>query len=164
MNALAFRDLTAIDVDRLKGVGDKKRAALTAVGVESLFDLVTFYPRRWVDRSNEARIADLVPGEEALVLATVRSVTKRVTRNRRTMVNVNVGDGSGRLGISPRSLRRSCRDIVGLSPKQMARIERLYRCIHSRGRNSAPRRDIRARYPPDDPRQCVSDCRTRRPP
>ena len=33
-------------------------------------------PRRWVDRTNEARIADLVPGEEALVLVTVRSVTQ----------------------------------------------------------------------------------------
>ena len=99
MTALAFRDLAAIDVDRLKGVGDKKRAALATVGVENLLDLVTYYPRRWVDRSNEARIADLVPGEEALVLATVRSVTKRVTRNRRTMVNVNVGDGSGRMEV-----------------------------------------------------------------
>ncbi len=78
MNALAFRDLAAIDVDRLKGVGDKKRAALAAIGVDNLLDLVTFYPRRWVDRSNEARIVDLDPGEEALVLATVRSVTKRV--------------------------------------------------------------------------------------
>ena len=99
MNALAFRDLAAIDVGRLKGVGDKKRAALSAVGVENLLDLISFYPRRWVDRSNEARIADLAPGEEALVLATVRSVTKRVTRNRRTMVNVNVGDGSGRMEV-----------------------------------------------------------------
>ena len=99
MNALALRDLAAIDVGRLKGVGDKKRAALATVGVDNLLDLVTFYPRRWVDRSNEARIADLVPGEEALVLATVRSVNKRVTRNRRTMVNVNVGDGSGRMEV-----------------------------------------------------------------
>ncbi|HSP26896.1 MAG TPA: OB-fold nucleic acid binding domain-containing protein, partial [Ilumatobacteraceae bacterium] len=99
MNALAFRDLAAIDVDRLKGVGDKKRTALAAIGVDTLLDLVTFYPRRWVDRSNEARIADLEPGEEALVLATVRSVTKRVTRNRRTMINVNVGDGSGRMDV-----------------------------------------------------------------
>jgi len=99
VNALAFRDLAAIDVGRLKGVGDKKRAALSAVGVENLLDLISFYPRRWVDRSNEARIADLAPGEEALVLATVRSVTKRVTRNRRTMVNVNVGDGSGRMEV-----------------------------------------------------------------
>jgi len=99
VNALTFRDLAAIDVGRLKGVGDKKRVSLAALGVDSLFDLVTFYPRRWVDRSNEARIADLVPGEEALVLATVRSVNKRVTRNRRTMVNVNVGDGSGRMDV-----------------------------------------------------------------
>jgi len=99
VNALAFRDLAAIDVGRLKGVGDKKRAALASIGIDNLFDLVTFYPRRWVDRSNEARIADLVAGEEALVLATVRSVTKRVTRNRRTMVNVNVGDGSGRMEV-----------------------------------------------------------------
>ncbi len=99
MNALAFRDLAEIDVGRLKGVGDKKRVSLASIGVDNLLDLVTFYPRRWVDRSNEARIADLVAGEEALVLATVRSVTKRVTRNRRTMVNVNVGDGSGRMEV-----------------------------------------------------------------
>ncbi len=99
MTELAFGDLAEIDVGRLKGVGDKKRAALAAVGVDTLLDLLTYYPRRWVDRSNEARIADLVPGEEALVLATVRSVTKRATRNRRTMVNVNVGDGSGRLDV-----------------------------------------------------------------
>jgi ATP-dependent DNA helicase RecG len=99
VTALTFRDLAAIEVGRLKGVGDKKRASLSSIGVDNLFDLVTFYPRRWVDRSNEARIADLLPGEEALVLATVRSVTKRVTRNRRTMVNVNVGDGSGRMEV-----------------------------------------------------------------
>ncbi|MGA7756821.1 MAG: ATP-dependent DNA helicase RecG [Ilumatobacteraceae bacterium] len=99
MTALALRDLADIDVGRLRGVGDKKRSSLALLGVENLLDLVTFYPRRWVDRSNEARIADLVPGSEALVLVTVRSVTKRTTRNRRTMVTANVGDGSGRMEV-----------------------------------------------------------------
>ena len=99
MNALTFPDLAEIDVGRLKGVGDKKRTSLASIEVDNLLDLLSFYPRRWVDRSNEAHIADLVPGEEALVLATVRSVVKRVTRNRRTMVNVNVGDGSGRMDV-----------------------------------------------------------------
>ncbi|MEO6571379.1 MAG: OB-fold nucleic acid binding domain-containing protein, partial [Ilumatobacteraceae bacterium] len=96
---ITLRDLAAIDVGQLKGVGDKKRASLAAVDVHTVLDLVTTYPRRWVDRTNEARIADLVPGEEALVLVTVRTVTKRTTRNRRTMVNVNVGDGSGRMDV-----------------------------------------------------------------
>jgi len=99
VTALTLRDLAGIGVDRLHGVGDKKRSALAAVDVDDLLDLLTYYPRRWVDRSNEARIADLVPGQEALVLVTVRSVAKRTTRNRRTMVTANVGDGSGRLDV-----------------------------------------------------------------
>ena len=99
MTALTLRDLADIDVARLKGVGEKKQASLAAIDVSNLLDLLTTYPRRWVDRTNEARLADLVPGEEALVLVTVRSVSKRMTRNRRTMVNVNVGDGSGRMDL-----------------------------------------------------------------
>jgi ATP-dependent DNA helicase RecG len=96
---ITLRELAAIDVGQLKGVGDKKRASLAAFDIDNVLDLVTTYPRRWVDRTNEARIADLVPGQEALVLVTVRSVNKRTTRNRRTMVNVNVGDGSGRMNV-----------------------------------------------------------------
>src|ERR687898_755515 len=94
---ITLREFADIPVERLKGVGDKKQASLAAVGIHTVLDLVTTYPRRWVDRTNEARIADLVPGEEALVLVTVRSVNKRMTRNRRSMVNVAVGDGSGRI-------------------------------------------------------------------
>jgi ATP-dependent DNA helicase RecG len=96
---ITLRDLAAIDVGQLKGVGDKKRASLAAFDIDDVLDLVTTYPRRWVDRTNEARIADLVPGQEALVLVTVRSVAKRATRNRRTMVTANVGDGSGRMHV-----------------------------------------------------------------
>ena len=57
------------------------------------------YPRRWVDRTNEARVADLVAGTEALVLVTVRSAHRRTTRNRRTIVEAVVGDGTGRLHV-----------------------------------------------------------------
>ncbi len=73
MAEITLRDLANIPVERLKGVGPKKQAALEQVGIDNVLDLVTTYPRRWVDRTNEARIADLVPGEEALVLVTVRS-------------------------------------------------------------------------------------------
>lgn len=96
---LTLRDLDAIGVERIKGVGDKKLASLHEVGIDTVLDLLTTYPRRWVDRTNEARVSDLVPGQEALVLVSVRSVTKRAMRNRRTMVNVVVGDGSGRLQV-----------------------------------------------------------------
>ena len=81
----------------LKGVGDKRRDALRDYGVDSVLDLLTTYPRRWVDRTAEARVRDLVEGQEALVLVRVDAVNARPMRNRRTMVTVRVSDDSGRL-------------------------------------------------------------------
>ena len=96
---LTLRDLAHIGVERLKGVGDKKLASLHEVGVHTVLDLLTTYPRRWVDRTNECRVSDLVPGQEALVLVTVRSVAKRMAKNRRSIVEAVVGDGSGRFHV-----------------------------------------------------------------
>ena len=96
---LTYRELAAIGVERLKGVGEKKLDALHEVGVHTVLDLLTTYPRRWVDRTNECRVGDLAAGQEALVLVTVRSVDKRVGRNRRTIVEAVVGDGSGRFHV-----------------------------------------------------------------
>jgi ATP-dependent DNA helicase RecG len=97
---ITLAELARIPLDRLKGVGDKKLAALAELDVHNVLDLVAYYPRRWLDRTNEARLADLKPGVEALVLVTVRSVTKRQTKNRKWMVTAKVGDGSGRLDVS----------------------------------------------------------------
>jgi len=96
---LTLRELAGIGVDRLKGVGEKKLEALREVGVHTVLDLLTTYPRRWVDRTNECRVSDLEPGREALVLVAVRSVSKRMGRNRRPIVEAVVGDGSGRFHV-----------------------------------------------------------------
>jgi ATP-dependent DNA helicase RecG len=99
---IALGDLAAMPVTRLKGVGERKAEGLDAVGVSSLLDLLTYYPRRYVDRTNEARIGDLVVGEEALVLVTVERVASRRTRGRppKVLVTVDVTDGSGHLRVS----------------------------------------------------------------
>ena len=94
---ITLRDLAAIDVKVLKGVGDKRKAALAEYGVESVLELLMNYPRRWVDRTNEARVSDLVAGQEALVLVEVRKVSKFTTKSRKTIVKVQVGDESGRI-------------------------------------------------------------------
>ena len=96
---LTFRDLAAISVGRLKGVGERRVGSLHELGIDTVFDLLTYYPRRWVDRTNECRVSDLSPGAEALALVTVRSVSKRMGRNRRPIVEAVVGDGSGRFHV-----------------------------------------------------------------
>jgi ATP-dependent DNA helicase RecG len=92
--------LADLEVDRLHRVGPKAREALAAMGITSVLDLVTHYPRRYIDRTNQASIADLVEGEEAMVLATVRRSTSRRTRQGRTLVEVILFDGSSYLSVT----------------------------------------------------------------
>ena len=93
-------DLAGIPVDRLRGVGPKHAEALRETGIATILDLVTFYPRRYIDRSNQSPIADLVEGQPAMVLARVRKTTSRRTRQGRTMVESELFDGSSYLRVS----------------------------------------------------------------
>ena len=97
---LTLRDFSEIPVSRLAGVGPKAEKSLHAVEIDTVFDLLTHYPRRYLDRTKEARIADLTVGEEGSILVEIIDVSSRRTRNRRTMVNVDVSDGSGRLRLT----------------------------------------------------------------
>jgi ATP-dependent DNA helicase RecG len=92
--------LARVPVDELGGVGPAKAKALRSVGVATVLDLLTYYPRRYLDRTKEARIDDLALGEEAMVIVKVLSASSRQTRNRRRMVTVDVTDGTGRLRVT----------------------------------------------------------------
>ncbi len=81
----------------MSGVGPKKADALAAVEIETVLDLLTHYPRRYVDRTRQAAIRDLRIGDECVVLATVKRVQSRRTRQRRALVEVDVFDGSSYL-------------------------------------------------------------------
>jgi ATP-dependent DNA helicase RecG len=88
-------------VTRLDGVGDKKAEALGKLGIETLFDLLTYYPRRYLDRTRQIRIDDIVLGEEAIVLATVRSISSVPGRGRgRGRVEGEITDGTGHLRVT----------------------------------------------------------------
>ncbi len=97
---IGFRELSQIEVTRLNGVGDKKAKGLEALEIHTVLDLLTHYPRRYLDRTREAKIADLVEGEEASVFVTVRSTTARRIRGNRTMVTSTVTDGQSILKLT----------------------------------------------------------------
>ncbi|HEX4901263.1 MAG TPA: ATP-dependent DNA helicase RecG [Acidimicrobiales bacterium] len=104
MEPRPLRSLTRIDVARLDGVGSTRAEALRSVGIENVFDLLTHYPRRYIDRTKEARIRDLHVGEVASVLARVERISSRPLggrgRGRRVMVEAFVRDDSGRMKVT----------------------------------------------------------------
>lgn len=84
-------------VSKLRGVGPRKLDGLGQLGITNLFELLTHYPRRYIDRTQQADVAGLVPGEEALVLGSVANVSSRRVRGGRSMVVAEVRDRSGTL-------------------------------------------------------------------
>ena len=86
--------------DAAKGVGPALAEKLHALGLENVLDLLQHYPRRWVDRTKRADIAELRVGEEATVFAEVRSARGRRTRQGRSLVEVVVHDGTSLLSIT----------------------------------------------------------------
>ncbi len=91
--------LATIPVAELKGVGPKTVDGLEIMGITTVLDLLTHYPRRYLDRTRQTSIAQMKVGEEAMVLATVKRVQSRRTRQRRAMVDVDVFDGSSYLHV-----------------------------------------------------------------
>jgi ATP-dependent DNA helicase RecG len=89
--------LARLPVTELAGVGPRKAEGLESAGITTVLDLLTHYPRRYLDRTREATIRELKVGEEALVLATVKKVQSRRTRQRRSLVEVDVSDGASYL-------------------------------------------------------------------
>jgi ATP-dependent DNA helicase RecG len=100
LGGLTLRELASHRVTELKAVGDKLRAGLADMGIETVLDLLEHYPRRYVDRTERAEIHELEIGQEATVDAEVRAIHGRRTRDRkRVIVNATVYDGTGLLEI-----------------------------------------------------------------
>jgi ATP-dependent DNA helicase RecG len=70
-----LRELGDVPVSQLRHVGEKRVAALHSLGIDNVFDLLTVYPRRYIDRTKQVDLSDLTVGEEAAVFAEVQRVT-----------------------------------------------------------------------------------------
>ena len=97
---LTLRDLDAIGITRLRNVGRKRATSLTEMEINSVLDLLQHYPRRYIDRTKQARIAELAQGEEVFVEGCVERSSSRRIKQRRTLVEVVISDETGRLKLT----------------------------------------------------------------
>lgn len=94
-------DALAASVTVLPGVGSSHGQTLRRLGVETLGDMLYYFPRRYDDYSQLKPINRLEYGEQVTVIAEVRYVTTRKVRNGQlTITEVIVEDGTGTLRLS----------------------------------------------------------------
>ncbi len=89
------------NVHALKGVGEKRANLLQKLGIETLFDLVTYYPRAYEDRTTVKPIAETQDGELVCIEGTVASpVSARHIRKGLDLAKVRVVDDSGAVNLT----------------------------------------------------------------
>ena len=89
-----------IDLDNnvkyIKGVGPNRVESLNKLGIFTLKDLITYYPRDYEDRSKPKKIIDAIDGEDMLIEAIVVSrIVELKIRKNMTMYKLTVRDDTG---------------------------------------------------------------------
>ena len=85
-------------VQTLRGVGERTAALLARLGVETVQDLLFFFPRKYEDRRIIRSPGAMVPGERCAVLARVERLERLPTRREGLLLvrAVLVGDEGDR--------------------------------------------------------------------
>ena len=88
-------------VKYIKGVGPKKAEALGKLGINTVYDLLTYYPRTYEDQSVLTSIGELKPGVQATVAGTILNLQeKQGGRRGMSILTAMVGDGTGFLTVT----------------------------------------------------------------
>ena len=84
------------DVKFIKGVGPQRAKLLNSLGIFTLKDLITYFPRDYEDRGKVKLIQDIEDGEEALIegVCISKMMEKRIRKNM-VIYKLSVRDESG---------------------------------------------------------------------
>lgn len=84
------------EIQFIKGVGPNRAKALNKLGIYTLGDVITYFPREHEDRGKVKKITELVNGEEALISAyPVGRLNEIKIRKNLTLCKLYVRDESG---------------------------------------------------------------------
>ncbi len=84
-----------LPVQSIKGIGEKRAELLEKAGIRNIHDLLTHFPRRYIDRSQIAKIENLRLGREVTAIGQV--VSFRIFRGRKVRFVLILRDDTGEL-------------------------------------------------------------------
>ncbi len=91
--ALGLNDRVSV----LPGVGPKRARDLEKLGVETIADFLTLWPRKHLDRTVVTPLWQVAPGGPWTVRGRVESAQEHYLGPRKSYLRVRIGDGSGNL-------------------------------------------------------------------
>lgn len=86
-------------ISRLKGIGEQREKKLNRLGIYTIQDLLTHYPRDYKDRSRLAKIIELQMDVENTLIACCKGHGETIKHGRFTFTRVKVADETGEVGM-----------------------------------------------------------------
>ncbi|MEO0301642.1 MAG: ATP-dependent DNA helicase RecG [candidate division WOR-3 bacterium] len=83
-----------IPVDKIKGVGTRRKKVFLKAGIKTVKDLLYFKPRRYIDRRIIKKIKDLKEDEEVVVMGKIFARGERKTKDKKLFI-VIIKDETG---------------------------------------------------------------------
>lgn len=83
------------DIQYIKGIGPKRVSVLNKNGIESDWDLLEFFPRKYLDRSNIVPISEVSDNVEATVIGKIENFG--IKRGRKPIFYLIISDGKALL-------------------------------------------------------------------
>lgn len=77
----------------LKGIGEIRSRYFSKLGVNTILDLLEFFPRAYIQRQLNTPIADFQIGQQVAFTAQICWVDKRVTKKNQPQINIGISDG-----------------------------------------------------------------------
>ena len=82
------------DISVLKGIGSKKKEQLSAAGIETIYDLLSYYPVKYKDRRHLTRAMDAVTDKDSLTCGKLIKVQLRPLSGGRSLTECTLRDDS----------------------------------------------------------------------
>ncbi|MCQ2752492.1 MAG: DEAD/DEAH box helicase, partial [Coriobacteriales bacterium] len=82
-------------IENATKVSDKRKSAFERLGVKSIYDLVTYYPYRYVDMSNPVKISHAQIGQKQSLIGRINKAEVKEPKPKMRLLEVSIVDDSG---------------------------------------------------------------------
>ena len=83
------------DIKFLKGVGPQRANILYQNNINTIIDLIKYFPRKYLDRTNIKKISQVKIGETAVLIVKIKSFSIRRTKTKKYFQITAVDDFGG---------------------------------------------------------------------
>ena len=87
-------DLTT-DIKYVKGIGPKRALALSKLSINTVEDLITFFPRTYQDRTIRTKISNILFNQHYCIFGKITGTHIKKLSTKLSVFSANINDGSG---------------------------------------------------------------------